>query len=100
MQVTDQLIRMVVQEVLAHMHNGRGAAPTNGRAGRRGVFEDVDSAVTATAEAQKQFEARGIEDRRKAVQCIRRICVEQAEALGREEFEETRIGRLDHKIEK
>ena len=32
--------------------------------------------------------------------CIRKICVEQAELLGREELEETRIGRLKHKIEK
>src|SRR5205807_4097156 len=36
----------------------------------------------------------------RAVNCVRRICIEQAEALGREEFEETRIGRLKHKIEK
>jgi aldehyde dehydrogenase len=99
MQVTDELIRNVVQEVLAHMRNGQAGA-TNGQARRWGVFEDVDSAVTAAAAAQRQFEARGLDDRRKAVQCIRRICVEQAEPLGREEFEETRIGRLKHKIEK
>jgi aldehyde dehydrogenase len=99
MQVTDELIRNVVQEVLAHMRNGQ-AKTTNGQARRWGVFDDVDSAVAAAAEAQKQFEARGLDDRRKAVQCIRRICVAQAEPLGREEFEETRIGRLKHKVEK
>ncbi len=99
MQVTDELIRTVVQEVLAHMRNGR-AAPSNGKARTWGVFEDANQAVAAAAEAQKQFEARGLEDRRKAVQCIRRICTEQAEMLGREELEETRIGRLVHKIEK
>jgi aldehyde dehydrogenase len=99
MQVTDELIRSVVKEVLSHMRNGQ-AAPTNGKARNWGVFDDVDSAVGAAAEAQKQFEARGLEDRRKAVNCIRRICIDQAEILGREEFEETRIGRLKHKIEK
>jgi aldehyde dehydrogenase len=99
MQVTDDLIRSVVKEVLAHMRNGH-AAPTNGQARRWGVFDDVDSAVTAAAEAQRQFEARGLEDRRKAVNCIRRVCIDQAETLGREEFEETRIGRLKHKVEK
>ena len=31
MQVTDDLIRSVVQEVLSHMRNGK-AAPTNGHA--------------------------------------------------------------------
>src|SRR5262249_1883280 len=99
MQVTDELIRTVVKEVLSHMRNGH-AVPTNGRAKRWGVFDDVDSAVAAAAESQKQFEARGRDDRRKAVQCIPRSCIEQAETLGREEFEETRIGRLKHKIEK
>src|SRR5262249_24090520 len=99
MQVTDELIRTVVQEVLTHMRNGR-AAPSNGKAGAWGVFDDVSPAVAAAVLAQKQFESRGLEDRRKAVQCIRRICTEQATTLGREELEETRIGRLDHKIEK
>ena len=99
MQVTDELIRNVVQEVLTHMRNGR-QAPTNGRARSWGVFEDVDKAVTAAADAQREFERRSLDDRRKAVDCIRRICVGQAEELGREEFEETRIGRLDHKVAK
>src|SRR5204863_7147806 len=31
---------------------------------------------------------------------IRRICTERAEDLGREELEETKIGRLAHKVEK
>src|SRR5262245_22010155 len=99
MQVTDELIRTVVQEVLSHMRNGH-APPANGQARRWGVFADVGDAVAAAAEAQQRFEARGLDDRRKAVACIRRICTEQAETLGREEFEETRIGRLAHKVEK
>jgi aldehyde dehydrogenase len=99
MQVTDDLIRTVVQEVLGAMRNGR-AKPSNGQARRWGIFDNVDDAVAAAAEAQKQFERRGLEDRRKAVACIRRICLEQAEQLGREELAETKIGRLIHKIEK
>jgi aldehyde dehydrogenase len=99
MQVSEELIRNVVQEVLSHMRNGH-VRPANGKAQHWGVFDDVDAAVAAASEAQKRFEARGLDDRRKAVDCIRHICTQQAEALGREEFEETRIGRLKHKIEK
>ena len=99
MQVTDELVRNVVQEVLAQMRNGK-AAPANGHARTWGVFEDVDGAVAAARDAQRKFEGRGLDDRKKAVDCIRRICVQQAEALGKAELEETRIGRLDHKIEK
>jgi aldehyde dehydrogenase len=99
MQVTDELIRSVVQEVLVHMRNGRGT-PANGQSRRWGVFDDVNEAVAAAALAQREFEGRGLEVRRKAVDCIRRICVGQKETLGREEFEETKIGRLAHKVEK
>jgi aldehyde dehydrogenase len=101
MQVTDELIRGVVQQVLTQVRNGKPVPPaTNGKAASRGVFNDVNTAVAAATEAQRRFEARGLEDRRKAVACIRRICATQAEQLGREELEETKIGRLSAKIEK
>jgi aldehyde dehydrogenase len=99
MQVTDELIRSVVQEVLSHVRNGK-VPITNGHARNWGVFEDVVEAVAAAAKAQREFERRGLADRRKAVECVRRICIEQAGPLGREEFEETKIGRLPHKVEK
>lgn len=101
MQVTDELIRTVVQEVLSHVRNGHARAPSgNGRAQRWGVFDEVGAAVAAAAEAQREFERRGLDDRRRTVQCIRDICSKQADSLGREELEETEIGRLEHKVEK
>ncbi len=99
MQVTDELIRSVIQQVLAQIRNGQAPA-RKGLSVQHGVFADVESAVAAAREAQREFEARGLEDRRKAVACIRKICSERAEELGREELEETKIGRLPHKIEK
>jgi aldehyde dehydrogenase len=99
MQVTEELVRKVVQEVLSTMRNGN-ANRTNGKARAWGVFNDAPSAVAAAVDAQREFDARGLEDRRKAVQCIRKICSEQAEDLGRAELEETKIGRMPHKIEK
>lgn len=98
LQVTDDLIRNVVQEVLTHMKGKPVVAPSQGNAW--GVFDSVDDAVNAAAEAQRKFEAMGLEQRRKAVACVRKICIEQADALGRAEFEETKIGKLKHKIEK
>lgn len=102
MQVTDELIRGVVQQVLAGMRNGtrNGNGSATIKTGQRGVFSDVDAAVAAASAAQREFEARGLGDRKKALDCIRKICTEQAETLGREELEETKIGRLVHKIEK
>src|SRR5688572_1015748 len=100
MVATEEIIRGVVAQVLARMK----AAPagSNGSSGGklRGVFADVDSATAAAVAAQREFERRSIADRKKALDCIRRICVERAEELGREELEETKIGRLSAKIEK
>ncbi len=103
MQMTEDLIRNVVQQVLAQM--GNGAVLANGKAASRpsgnfGAFSSVDDAVHAAEAAFQAFRTRPLEDRKKAVECIRKICVEQAEELGRLELEETQIGRLDHKIAK
>ncbi len=100
MQVTDALIRNVVQEVLAHMKNGQARPSATAQGEQWGVFDDVDAAVKAAYAAQAQFEAAGLTARKKAVACIRKICIDKAEALGLEEFEETKIGRLKHKVEK
>jgi aldehyde dehydrogenase len=101
MQMTEDLIRNVVQQVLAQM-GGPGTAGNGkpAKAGQLGVYATADAAVNAAETAFQAFRTRPLEDRRKAIDCIRRICVEQAEELGRAELEETKIGRLDHKIAK
>jgi aldehyde dehydrogenase len=97
--VTDDLIRNVVQEVLTHM-KASPAPARNGSGKRWGVFDDVNEAVAAASLAQQKFQAMGMDARKKAVDAVRRVCIDGAETLGREEFEETQIGRLAHKIEK
>ncbi len=99
-QLTEELVRGVVQEVLASMGKARSTTPALSSAKGWGVFSSVDDAVAAASSAQREFARRSLDCRRKAVACIRRICIEQAETLGREELEETKIGRLEHKIEK
>ena len=101
MQANEQTIRAVIQEVLSQL--GRvPPTPSSGsnRSGSWGVFPTVDQAVDAANDAFKQLQKRPIADRVKAINCVRKITEEQAEELGRLEMEETKIGRLDHKIEK
>ena len=100
LQVTDDLIRGIVQEVLGQMKHPTVVSAPKSAASRWGVFDDVDSAVAAAAKAQRDFERRGFYQRKEAVACIRKICTDKAEELGKEEFEETKIGRLIHKIDK
>jgi aldehyde dehydrogenase len=101
MQATEAAIRQVVQEVLSQL--GRGpyvATAGKSRDGAWGVFKTVDQAVQAATGAFEELSKKGLEERRRAIDCVRRISADQAEELGRLELEETKIGRLDHKIEK
>lgn len=99
MQANADTIRSVVQEVLAQL----GKAPkqsTPNRDGDLGVFQSVDQAVAAATEGFKKLSDSPLAYRTAIIDCVRKICDEQAEELGTLEFEETKIGRLDHKIEK
>ncbi|MBM4022483.1 MAG: aldehyde dehydrogenase family protein, partial [Planctomycetes bacterium] len=71
-----------------------------GQVGSHGIFATVNDAVGAATEAFHRLEALGMEGRRRAIAHIRRIAIADAEELGRMEFAETKIGRLEHKIEK
>lgn len=102
--VDEATVRNVVEQVLAQLTGtlaGGAVAPSRqSSTGVAGVHDSVDDAVAAAEEAFEQFRHCTIEQRRRATQKIRDICVQQCEPLGRAEMEETKIGRLDHKVEK
>jgi aldehyde dehydrogenase len=118
--INETLIRDVVAEVLNRLgqpHNSyASAAPpasacacenkpkpggSNGsRSGRNGVFQDANEACAAAHTGFLQLKSKGMAARAKVVEIIKSLAEANAEEWGRSELEETRIGRLDHKIEK
>jgi aldehyde dehydrogenase len=101
MQIDETLIRNVVQQVLARLGpDGVAGSNGNGHEGRFGLFTCVDSAVAAAREAFERLSTMTIADRRRIIDHIRRISIEQCVELGTMEMEETKVGRLAHKIEK
>jgi aldehyde dehydrogenase len=103
MQLNETIIRNVVQEVLSRLNtNGAAVAPVNGKSyqGRFGLFTDPNEAVAAAQEAFERLSTMTIEDRRQIIAHIRRIAIDQSVELGTMEMQETKIGRLQHKIEK
>jgi aldehyde dehydrogenase len=68
--------------------------------GQFGVFAQVDDAVAAATDAQKKLLKLSMDDRDAIVKMIKAIAKENAQAWGKLELDETKIGRLDHKIEK
>lgn len=99
MQISEEVIRNVVAQVLAEV----GKAPPvtkSGFTGRYGIFTDVNEAVSAARDAYEQLAQRPRDDRRRVIDVIRRISIDQSVELGTMEMNETKIGRLEHKIEK
>lgn len=99
MQINEELIRSVVSQVLAQV--GRAPVVAGQRfTGRYGIFTCVDEAVAAAREAFEQLSERTIEDRRRIIAIIRKLAIDNCVELGTMEMNETKIGRLEHKIEK
>jgi aldehyde dehydrogenase len=68
--------------------------------GKFGVFATAEEACEAAQEAFLQLKEKGIEARRKIENIVKTMAEKNAEQWGKIEFEETKIGRLDHKIAK
>ena len=105
----EQLVAEIAQEVIARLRlHLEGKAPAENKpksssppaSGGDGVFATVDEAVKAAAEAQRRVAEMSLEERGRIIAIIRRLCTERADELGRMELDETKIGRVDHKIAK
>ncbi len=117
--VNEALIRDVVAEVLSRLGgvavakssgpadgppcacNGAPARPAQaGPRGKFGVFADAGEACEAAQEAFVLLQQKGVEARRKIVDLVKKMAADNAPTWGKLELDETKIGRLDHKIEK
>jgi aldehyde dehydrogenase len=104
MQIQEQMIAEIAKEVVARLRvqmqqPTASAAPSKSlTAACDGVFATVDEAANAAFEAQKIVAEMSLEDRGRMIDIVRRICNDRREELGRMEMEETKVGRLDHKI--
>ncbi len=121
--LNETLIRDVVAEVLGRLGNAaapakpaaapapapapacgcaaKGSSPSNpALRGKFGVYQDAQEACAAAQESFLQLKAQGVETRRKIEEIVKTLAEKNAEPWGKIEFEETKIGRLDHKIAK
>ncbi|MDR0353110.1 MAG: aldehyde dehydrogenase EutE [Opitutaceae bacterium] len=119
LQLDENLVRSIVSEVVRNIRSATGAAPAASAAAvapaappapfiasgalsgpRHGVFQDVPAAAAAARKGFEQLRAKGVAARRQVVDIIKKLATANAETWGRFEFEETKIGRLEHKIAK
>ncbi len=94
----EQLVAKIVGEVLKRLE-GQMAAVASGKTGF-GVYENMGDAVEAAHASFEKLREGGVTARKRAIAVLRRMSREKAREWGALEMEETRIGRLDHKIGK
>lgn len=96
--IDEKLVSKVVNEVLTRLQTQ--VITVKSGASSFGVYENMNDACDAAHRSFEKLRDLGISARKKAIGVIRRMCVAQATEWGTIEFNETKIGRLDHKIEK
>jgi aldehyde dehydrogenase len=104
------LIEQVVQQVIAELakkggsasggSSGSGSSSKGPRQGAFGIFSDVNEAVAAASLSQRKLMTLGMEGRATICQMLRDIPRANDQAWAKMELEETKVGRLDHKIAK
>jgi aldehyde dehydrogenase len=117
--INESLVKEVVAEVLGRLgqpamrtHTPAAAKPDcgcsgsghksngSGASGKFGVFQDAGEACAAAHAGFLQLKRKGIAARTKVVEIVKALAEANAAEWGRIELDETKIGRLDHKIEK
>jgi len=98
--IDEKLVAKVVGEVLARLKTQSPAGATASGPTGFGVYEDMNQAIEAAQRSFEKLREGGMTARKKAIAVIRKLCVAKAKEWGEIEFNETKIGRLDHKIEK
>jgi aldehyde dehydrogenase len=103
------LVENIVKDVLSQLQSkGTSIAPAPAAKAasaptmrtRPGVFPDGSSAAEAAAIALRKLRPLGFEARKKIIEIVKGMCAQNAQSWGRIELEETKIGRLEHKIAK
>jgi acyl-CoA reductase-like NAD-dependent aldehyde dehydrogenase len=97
-------IAKIVGEVLKRLETQEGldlASPSPGPAvGDEVVYSTVDAAVAAAGRAQKTFQEQGLEVRRAVIKAMRKAAIADAERWAGMACEETRMGRVEDKVQK
>jgi aldehyde dehydrogenase len=103
--LTDQEIEVIAQRIVAdlggsHRADGKkkSAEPLPSLAGELGVFDNLDAAVRGASTAFCQYNEMGLRKRNTIIAAIRNAMREHGDALAKEAFEETGLGRYADKV--
>jgi propionaldehyde dehydrogenase len=85
----------LVKEIMTKLQH---SSPANITARGTGIFSNMNDAVEACWRAQKEFVKLSLGDRKRIIDAVRIVAVENAEALSEQVVEETKMGNVADKI--
>lgn len=94
MSIDEKLIDSIVKDVINSLEGKKEERE------EVGVFTDVNAAVAAAKKAQQQLFRMTLADRKRITDCIRNEVGGHVEELSKMTVEETKMGRVEDKIEK
>lgn len=107
MRPKDPSIEQIVSLVVDRLKKEGLGAPSKGagtqavapavHVKRRGVFDDVDSALTAARKAFEAYEAMPLETRRNVVRALRNAALPLIDEMSHRAVAETKLGRVEDK---
>ncbi len=93
------LIQNIVKQVVSQPESTQVSPATNSK-GDWGVFDDMNDAVEAAHEAFQLFKERSVQCRKTITDSVRQMTMDYKEEFARMTVEETKMGRVEHKIAK
>jgi acyl-CoA reductase-like NAD-dependent aldehyde dehydrogenase len=97
-------IRLIVSEVLksydisALVSGGQPASARGESRSGKGVFADIDAAVSAASAAQRELIALPLDTRRRIIEGMRKAVFDNNESLSRDAVQETGLGNVRDKM--
>lgn len=103
MEISEYQLKELVESVVKRVISGTVAAnsmDTKSSKDDWGVFDDMNDAVEAAHEAFLEFKERSIQCKKKITDAVRQMALDHKEELAKMTVEETKMGRVEHKISK
>lgn len=112
MEMDERRIREIVAQVVAGITEAerRPSEPTSGAVaarpavapvvapGKDGVFGDMDAAIDAARQAQKELLALGMEKRSEIIEAMRKAALDSAREMAEKARAETKMGNVEDKV--
>ncbi len=96
----EKQISAIVQRVLTELNVEKKGASSTCTTCSTGVFDNIEDAIDAAYEAQLKLVDSTIELRKDIIEAIRQVGQDNAVEFGQMTVAETKMGRVEHKIQK